>query len=54
VPSRKEAEKVPGTVSGLAFSPDGRLLATGNSQGVVEVWEIDAAARDAKKSEAVK
>ena len=36
---------------GLAFSPDGRLLATGNSQGVVEVWEIGPAARDAEKSE---
>ncbi len=37
---------------GLAFSPDGRLLATGNGQGVMEVWEIDAAVRNAKKSEA--
>jgi hypothetical protein len=37
---------------GLAFSPDGRLLATGNSHRVMEVWEIDAAACDAKKSEA--
>jgi WD40 repeat protein len=47
-----DGEGFPLRFRGLAFSPDGRLLATGNPQGVVEVWEIDAAARDAKKSEA--
>jgi len=35
----------------LAFSPDGRLLATGTERGIVEVWEIDAAARGAKQKE---
>jgi len=59
VPSRRVFQVFPASTfgrafgfRGLAFSPDGRLLATGNSQGIVEVWEIDAAARDAKKSEA--
>ncbi len=59
VPSRQVFQVFPASTfggafgfRGLAFSPDGRLLATGNSQGVVEVWEIDAAARDAKRREA--
>jgi WD40 repeat protein len=53
IPSRRVFQVLPANEGfarqGLAFSPDGRLLATSNSQGV-EVWEIDAA-RDAKKSE---
>ena len=59
IPSRRVFQLLPASTfggtfgfRGLAFSPDGRLLATGDSQGVVEVWEIDAAAHEKKKSEA--
>src|SRR5208337_2497377 len=58
IPSRRVFQVLPtvyceGTqFTGLAFSPDGRLLATGAEGGIVAVWEVDAAARDAKKSAA--
>jgi len=60
VPSRRVFQVLPNgnwegntlQFRGLAFSPDGRLLATGNEHGVVEVWEIDTAAREAKRKEA--
>ncbi|MBL8153913.1 MAG: SH3 domain-containing protein [Anaerolineae bacterium] len=33
-----------GAVNALAYSPDGRLLASGGADGVVQVWSPDAAA----------
>ena len=30
-----------GTANSVAFSPDGRLLASGNSEGEVRIWDIE-------------